>query len=180
MPLLHRAPHPRVLSILNGTYEKKINEDDIGLEKKWGITQVVAHTTLLTSLAFDDLPANDGKEHLTFIHGTPGFVNTGVPRSVRPTTKDGYLWWAFISFMQIVSGWIIRKFGMAGKESGERYPFLLTTDTIGTGSWRTTRHSDVYPDNKALKEYEERGWREKIWDFTLGVWVKALATGATS
>ncbi|KUJ09016.1 uncharacterized protein LY89DRAFT_701536 [Mollisia scopiformis] len=167
LPLLNRASQPRVLSILNGTREKKINEDDIGLEKAWGITAVVGHSTLLTSLAFDHLAAHDSQKHIVFIHS----------RTTYPSKKDGYFWWAFISVMQIVSGWMIRNFGMAAKESGERFAFLLISDTLSPGSWRTTRLSDTVPENNILKEYHERGWGEKIWDFTIGVWEEALIKG---
>jgi hypothetical protein len=62
-----------------------------------------------------------------------------------------------MSLLQVISGWVIRTFGMAVNESGERYAFLLTSDTVDVGSWRTNKLSDVVPDNGVLKEYEERG-----------------------
>jgi hypothetical protein len=81
--------------------------------------------------------------------------------------------------MQIVSGWIIRYFGMAAKESGERNAFHLTSDTFGPGSWRMNRLSEIVPDNNVLKKYQNRGWAEKSWEHTLRVWDKALAAGKT-
>ncbi|KAK6073208.1 short-chain dehydrogenase reductase [Seiridium cupressi] len=47
LPLLGQSPNARVLPMLNGTKEKRINEQDIGL-KKWGIVPVVDHTTICT------------------------------------------------------------------------------------------------------------------------------------
>lgn len=70
LPLLQRAPNPHVLSILNGTKETKINEDDVNLEQKWAIRSVINHTTLLTSLAFDHLAAQDARKHIVFLHAT--------------------------------------------------------------------------------------------------------------
>ncbi|ROW00363.1 hypothetical protein VMCG_07240 [Cytospora schulzeri] len=182
LPLLHQSRQPHVLSILNGTKETKIDEDDINLDKKWGIRALVNHTTLLTSLAFDYLAEHDAQKHIVFLHATPGFVNTNTPRTAEhlPSKKDGLLWWAFLSVMQIVSGWVIRYFGMNIRESGERHAFHLTSDTYQPGSWRIDSQSDVVPDNDTLRGYHSRGWAEKIWDFTHCAWDHAVAAGSTS
>ncbi|PSN60127.1 hypothetical protein BS50DRAFT_210335 [Corynespora cassiicola Philippines] len=177
LPLLHKSPQPRVLSILNGTKEKKIDNDDIGLEKRWGIPAVVNHTTMCTSLAFDHLASTDTQKHITFLHVTPGFVYTDTPRTAHPSKSDGLAWWAFISFVQIVSGWIIKYFGMAAKESGERHAYELTSDKFVPGSWRVSHLNDIVPDKQVLVRYREDGWGDKIWDFTVGVWEKALGKG---
>jgi hypothetical protein len=177
MSLLHRSSQPRILSILNGTKEKKIDEDDIGLEKRWGIPAVVNHTTLCTSLAFDYLSANDAQERITFLHATPGFVSTDTPRTAHPSKADGLAWWALISFVQIVSGWIINYFGMAASESGERHAYELTSDKFVQGSWRVNHLNDLVPYNAILVQYRESGWGDKVWEFTNRVWEKALAKG---
>jgi len=67
------------------------------------------------------------------------------------------MWWALISLSQIVSGWIIRYFGMPAKESGERFAYVLTSEKFGPGSWRTDSQSDVVPDNDVVVRYRERG-----------------------
>jgi NAD(P)-dependent dehydrogenase (short-subunit alcohol dehydrogenase family) len=175
LPLLQRSSHPRVLSILNGTKEKKINEEDIGLEKNWGIVAVVNHTTLCTSLAFNYLAANNSERHITFLHATPGFVHTDTPRTTYPSKADGIVWWVFVSTLQVVSSWIIRYFGMALKESGERHAYNLTSDKFIPGSWRVSHLNEVVPDNDVLVQYQESGWDDKIWEFTNRVWDKALA-----
>jgi hypothetical protein len=129
----------------------------------------VAHTTLLTSLAFNHLFENQTRTKLTFIHATPGFVNTGTARKTYPSKNDGYFWFAFLSVMQVVSGWIIRYFGMNVHDSGERHAYLLTTDDIQPGSWRTTRHNDIIPNNAALTYFLENGRKEIIWNHTLRI-----------
>ncbi|CAJ2511130.1 Uu.00g067550.m01.CDS01 [Anthostomella pinea] len=119
LPLLRNSCDPRVLSISHGTQEKRINEEDLGLGKKWSISGLVNHTTICTSLSFDYLAADGMTKSITFLHATPGFVNTGKPRTTYPSRKDGAMWWAFPSVMQVVSGWIIRFFGFSLEESGE-------------------------------------------------------------
>jgi hypothetical protein len=168
LPLIHSSPSPRVLSILNGTKEKAIDETDIGLEKEnaWGIAAVVNHTTLCTSLAFDYLAANDAKKHVTFLHATPGFVNTDTPRTTFPSMKDGVIRWALVSTFQVVSGWIIRWYGISAKEAGERHAYHLTNEKLVPGSWRVDKFSDVAKDNKTLERYQERQWGEVVWEFT--------------
>ncbi|KAL1870723.1 hypothetical protein Daus18300_005043 [Diaporthe australafricana] len=175
LPLLNqcRERPARVLSILNGTKETKIDEDDLNLDKQWGIRAVVNHTTLLTSLAFDYLAEQSPQGRIVFLHATPGFVNTNTPRTkehLPSREKAGLLQWAFLSFAQIVSGWVIRYFGMNIKESGERHNFHLTSDGFEPGSWRVDRHSNAVPDNDVLKDYLGRGWAEKAWNFTVAKW----------
>ncbi|KAK7697591.1 hypothetical protein SLS64_013410 [Diaporthe eres] len=180
LPLLNQCQErpAHVLSILNGTKETKIDEEDLNLDKQWGIRAVVNHTTLLTSLSFDYLAAQSPQGHIAFLHATPGFVNTNTPRTkehLPSREKVGFLQWAFISFVQVVSGWVIRYFGMNIKESGERHAFHLTSDRFEPGSWRLDRHSEVVPDKDVLKDYESRGWTEKAWNFTIATWDKVLA-----
>jgi len=175
MPLLHRSARPRVLSILNGTKERRINESDIGLEKEWGMMAVVNHSTLLTSLAFDYLAANDDQKRIAFIHATPGLVHTGTPSTNFPSKKNGWLNWALVSTLQIVVAWATRLFGFPVQVSGERHAYYLTSDNFQPGSWRVDRHCEIVPDNSVLKEYLKRGWPEKAWEHTQGTWDKALS-----
>jgi len=180
LPLLRRSTRSRVLSVLNGTLEKPINENDLGLERIWGIAAVVNHTTVCTSLAFDMLAANDKENNIVFLHATPGLVSTNTPRKMRPSKESGLLWWAFMSTVQVVSGWVIYYFGMPVAESGERQAYHLTSEDFKPGSWQVNRHSVVLPPNKALKEYQERGLAGTIWDHTLRVWERAVSTSRGS
>lgn len=169
-----------MLSILNGTKETKVDEDDLNLDKNWGLRPVVNHTTLLTSLTFDHFAAQDPQGRIVFLHATPGFVNTNTPRTkehLPSREKVGLLKWLLLSFVQVVSGWVIRYFGMNIKESGERHAFHLTSESFRPGSWRVDRHSNVVPDNDVLRDYHSRGWAAQAWDFTLAMWEKALANG---
>jgi hypothetical protein len=84
-----------VLSILNGTKEKAIDEQDIGLEKEWGVIRVVNHFHPFTSLAFDYLATHDAQKHTVFLHAAPGPVNTGSPDQ-EPKREDGLFRWILL------------------------------------------------------------------------------------
>lgn len=164
--------------MLNGGKEKRINEQDIGLQRNWSIFAVIKHTTLMTSLAFDHLAANN--DHITFMHNFPSLVKSENPRRTTPSESSSFVWRivlvAIKGFMGVVRFFI----GMSPKESGEREAFHLTSTKYTPGSWRINSRSDVVPVNKALKYYQDNGWTEKIWKFTEGVWEKALSAGNSS
>lgn len=182
LPLLRQSAQPRVLSIMNATREVHIDEHDLGLDRRWTIVGSMNHTTMCNDLAFDYLAASDSGKQITFIHDTPGWVKTGTPRTEehRPRMKDGFFWWAFVSLVQIVTGWWMQNRGMSLEESSERHAFYLTSDSYKPGSWQANRLNEVVPANSALKYYQERGWAEKVWEHTLRVWERALAKGAAS
>lgn len=175
LPLLHRSPQPHVLSILNGTKEKAIDEQDLECQKQWGVIAAVNHTTLFHSLAFDYLAEHDPQKHIVFLHATPGLVNTGSPKQ-KPSKANGFFRYIILSFLKFISHYVVKWIGMSLQESGERHAFELTSDIFKPGSWRVTKNSDVVPDNKVLVGYQERGWAERIWEFTQSVWDRALAT----
>lgn len=113
------------------------------------------------------------------MHATPGFVNTNTPRTkehLPSREKIGLIKWLVLSLVQIVSGWVIRYFGMNIEESGERHAFHLTSDSFEPGSWRLDRDSNIIPDNDVVKDYHSRGWAGKAWEFTVAMWDKALAS----
>lgn len=168
-----------VLSILKSTKETKIDENDLNLDKHWGIRVVVNHTTLLTSLAFGHLAEQTPRGQIVFLHATPGFVNTNTPRTKQhlPSTENvGFLQWVLLSFVQIFSGWVVRHFGMNIKESGERRAFHLTSRGFEPGSWRVDRHSNVVPDNNVPKDYHNLGWTQRAWDFTIANRIRFFRT----
>ncbi|KAI1340824.1 hypothetical protein F5Y15DRAFT_378026 [Xylariaceae sp. FL0016] len=175
LPLLRKSTNPRVLSVLNGTNEQRIDEDDVGLDKKWNPLRLVSHATTCMSLGFEYLAADIQNESIAFIHAHPGFVNTGTPRTKHPSTKDGIVWWAFLSVMQVITGWIMRLFGFSLQESGERNAFYLTNARYVPGSLQTNKMNDSLLANKALQYYQENKWPQRVWDHTSMVWEKALS-----
>ncbi|KAI1772908.1 hypothetical protein F4818DRAFT_128194 [Hypoxylon cercidicola] len=178
LPLLRESQRPRVLSVLNGGKEKHIDEQDIGLEQKWSIFAVVKHTTLMTSLAFDHLAASN--DQITFMHNYPSLVKSDNLRRFNAPKSSSFLWRIVLATVKSLMGFLRFCIGMSPKESGERQAFHLTSTKYTPGSWRIGSKSDIVPVNKALKYYEDNGWAEKIWEFTEGVWDKALTAGNSS
>ncbi|KAI1395518.1 hypothetical protein F4819DRAFT_492409 [Hypoxylon fuscum] len=175
LPLLNQSARPRVLSVLNGGKEKSIAEQDIGLEKNWSLLGVVSHTTLLTSLTFDGLAAQN--PNLTLIHNAPGLVESDNIRRARPPADTPFLRRVYLRVVKFVFS-VIRYFiGMSPKEAGERQAYHLTSDKYGLGSFRVNKSSDIVPSNNVLTRYRESGWVNTIWEFTLTTWDKALTSG---
>ncbi|KAI1810057.1 hypothetical protein GGS20DRAFT_569129 [Poronia punctata] len=176
LPLLRQSSQPRVLSILNGTQEKSVNEEDLGLEKNWSITGVVNHTTTFTSLAFDLLAKNDNDGKIVFLHDSPGLVYTNSVGKSRPSRDDGLIYWAIVSVGQVVFNRLIYYFGTTVSESGERHAYLLTSQDYKPGSWQVDQRGKAQPPNKMLRGYQAKGLADVVWDHTLRVWDKALAS----
>ncbi|KAI0180527.1 hypothetical protein GGR52DRAFT_248193 [Hypoxylon sp. FL1284] len=175
LPLLRRASRPCVLSILSGSKENTVDEDDLGLDKSWAILPAMNHTTTFNSLAFDYLSKHDDEKKIIFLHGFPGLVKTD-KRKLTPSKQSGIFWWAVTSVMQALSDVVVYFTGMNVEESGERHAYVLTSDSFQAGSWQINQYSDVVPPNDVLRKYREQGLAEKLWDHTQRVWEKALAS----
>ncbi|KAI8632913.1 hypothetical protein F5Y19DRAFT_419464 [Xylariaceae sp. FL1651] len=172
LPLLRQSPRPRVLTVLNGGRETNINEEDIGLEKNWTLRGLVAHTTLFTSLMFDRIAAEN---QLTLIHNHPGLVESDNVRRIRPPPDMPFIRRLFLRTAKFIFS-IIRYFtGMSPREAGERQTYHLTNDAYGPGSHRVSKLSEIVVDNDALATYKQRGWMDRVWEFTVSTWDKALA-----
>ncbi|KAF2107992.1 hypothetical protein BDV96DRAFT_692962 [Lophiotrema nucula] len=179
LPLLRQSPRPRVLSVLNGGREKAIREDDLGLEdaRHYAPRPAINHTTLMMTLALELLASND--KQITFMHAFPGLVATD--NFSRLSAPESYgligrlilpLVARFISTMQ----WL---FGMSAADCGARQAFLLTSDKYGPGvAWRIDQKSESVTKAGVLDAYREQGWRDKVWDYTMRIFEKALATGS--
>lgn len=136
---------------------------------------VVNHSTLLTSLTFDYLAENDDQKRITFIHSTPGLVQTDIARAVGPS-NDRNGWWHSVlaSALQTVMGWVIRFFGAPVEVAGQKNAYLLTSESFGAGSCRVDKNCEIVSDNGVLRGYLERGWAEKAWEHTQSTWENAL------
>ncbi|KAI2629581.1 hypothetical protein GGR54DRAFT_635763 [Hypoxylon sp. NC1633] len=174
LPLLRQSQGPRVLSVLNGGKEKHIDEQDIGLARKWSLFAVVKHTTLMTSLVFDHLAASD--DQITFMHNCPSLVKSDNLRRISVYKSPRFLWRIVRATTKGQMGNMRFCIGMSPKEAGEREAFHLTSSKYTPGSWRISSRSDIVPTNDALKYYKDNGWAEKIWEYTNGVWDEALVS----
>lgn len=74
---------------------------------------------------------------------------------------------------------ILRYFtSISPQDAGERQTYHLTSDAYGPGSYRVSKSSDIVPSNDALTAYRESGWVQKIQDFTIATWDKALTSAS--
>ncbi|KAI1184629.1 hypothetical protein F5B17DRAFT_411231 [Nemania serpens] len=126
LPLLNESKAPRVISVLAGGMETaNIDLDDLELKKPGGFyvarTQLLCmtmNTTTMEKLAAD----NPG---VTFIHSSPGWVNTG---NVRRGVDMSSAWGIFIS---LFLGPLISLVGISNEESGQRFLFQCTSAAFG-------------------------------------------------
>lgn len=174
LPLLNESGRPRVLSVLNGGMERRIDEQDVGLDKNWTLTRLVNHSTLLTSLTFDHIAAQN--PNLTLIHNAPGLVESDNVRRLRAPPDASFFYRVYLGAVKAIIA-VVRFFiGMRPAEAGERQAYHLTSAKYGPGSFRVGQSSDVVPDNDALRYYKAGGgWTETFWDFTVATWDKALS-----
>ncbi|KAI0145325.1 hypothetical protein GGR57DRAFT_517215 [Xylariaceae sp. FL1272] len=155
-------------------FNTKIAEQDIGLEKSWTMRGLINHTTLLTSLAVDHV-ANENQ--LTLIHNHPGLVESGNIRRIQPPSDMPLRTIIWLRVAKFIFS-IIRYFtGMPPRHADERQAYHLTNEAYGVGSYRVSKTSEVVADNDVLVAYKQDGWGDKIWEFTLATWDKAVATG---
>ncbi|KAK6073858.1 hypothetical protein SCUP515_06780 [Seiridium cupressi] len=156
LPLAGAQSHPRVLSVLNGGKDKRIAEEDVGLEK-------ILHLT--------DRPS------LTLAHNAPGMVESDNVRRDNPAEDTPFLRRIIMRIIKLVMR-VVRYFrGMSPKEAGERQTYHLTTEQYGPGSFGVDKDSEIVLDNDVLISYRESGWISRIWEFTLATWAKALERG---
>ncbi len=173
LPVLLASPHPRVLSVLNGGKEKAFNTTDLNLDKSWSPFAAIGQTTTMTSLAFDYLSQKNPR--VTFLHAFPGLVRTDISTHLVAPAGAGFFRRVWAAVLRIVVGTLLYLFGIAPEQSGERHAYQLTSGTFQPGSWRVNEYCDVVKSVGVLGKLRGAGWPEKIWEFTLGVFERAVA-----
>ncbi|KAI1169207.1 hypothetical protein F5B18DRAFT_13601 [Nemania serpens] len=126
LPLLNEAKSARVVSILAGGMERAaIDLDDLELKKPGNLYGVRAQMlyTAMNTMTMEKLAA--GNPRVTFIHSSPGWVDTG---NVRRGIDMSSSWGLFVSFFL---GPLIGLVGFSGEESGQRYLFQCTSAAFG-------------------------------------------------
>ncbi len=129
-------------------------------------------TTTMTSLALGYLAANNNK--IIFMHGFPGLVRTQIYAKQTAPASSGILWKITLALIRYAVAVMMLVIGIKLEESGERHAYLLITDKFGPGAWLINEKSEESIAPAALRRYRETGWNEKIWDYTVRVWEKAL------
>ncbi|KAF4972264.1 hypothetical protein FSARC_1161 [Fusarium sarcochroum] len=180
---LLRESDGRVVSVLAGGMEWATTDlDDIDLKKPGNFGTVKSHiqcvnmtTTTLERLA-------DENPNVTFIHSTPGWVNTGnVRRGIdSPSSVKGWLVW-------LVLEPLISVLSFSDQESAQRYLFQSTSAAFGgngvlwegkpgtnsrgkeaVGLFLVGQKCDCTMNAKAVSALRETA-KDKIWDHTLEI-----------
>ncbi|RDL31189.1 Uncharacterized protein BP5553_09978 [Venustampulla echinocandica] len=180
LPLLRQSPRPRVLTVLNGGREQPMRDEDLGLEipHHWATLAAINHTTTMTSLAFEHLAEND--KRITFVHAFPGWVKTDIFSRMTAPESSGVTWKVVLALIQGLVAIVNLFIGISAADCGERQAFHLTSDIYSSGAWRVDQLSEQVITPGVLEQYRERGWREKVWEHTMRVFEKALATDTRS
>ena len=153
-------------------------EHDLGLQnpENYSWTAALDNWSTMMTLSFEYLAANE--KSMTFMHSFPGLVRTenfnrmasSAPASVGSL---GRFLVALAARFAFTMQWLL---GVSALDSGASAAFLLCSDRYGPGEcWRIDQKNEPFPPSRVLEEYRERGWREKVWEHTAGVFEKALA-----
>ncbi|KAK0712790.1 hypothetical protein B0T26DRAFT_618521, partial [Lasiosphaeria miniovina] len=186
LPLLQRAPQPRVLCVLNGGHEEALAEDDLALAKPgaWSAGASIAHTTTLSTLALDLLSAKH--TNITFLHAYPGLVRTGIAAAMAAPESAGWLGRARAAVLRGLFGSFLWLVGTTAETAGERQAYHLTGLPVGGGERQLGRvvlvddKSEIVHGTPVLARYRAEGWPERVWEFTVGVFESVVASASPS
>lgn len=137
----------RITSILAGTYEDKIFEDDLWLERNYSLLNARAQFASLTTLSLDHFAAYH--DQMGFLHIFPGKVKTGfLTRSVT---------WALL---QVLVGYFLEPLMMFGgitiEECGERMLWMALSEKHAKGVW-SLNFDGSESESENLRSYRQNG-----------------------
>ncbi|KAL9620347.1 MAG: hypothetical protein Q9160_005146 [Pyrenula sp. 1 TL-2023] len=199
LPLLHHSSTPAtVLNVLNAGREQPMLDSDLGLEnpENCSTLAIINHTTTMTSLALEHLAQQQqqqmdglgekGNHRITFLHAYPGYVQTDIFARLQAPPSSSIFWKATLAVIRAFTALVMMSpLAVSAEESGERQAWQMTTgakvlgEGDGGGAWLIDYTSEVVAAPKVLEEYRDRGFRERVWDYTVGVFerVNAAAEG---
>lgn len=190
LPLLRRAPSPRVVSVLAGGWEGKVFPNDWQLAdpKNFGVANQANQSASLTTLFFEQLNRRPENEKVVFIHIYPGLVATDLEIQ------------GLGALMRFIVDWFMRPalrlIGYTADEAGERVVFAATSGRfrkvqdgkaaeragsllqkgsdgqVGSGVYLVQGDSSVAPEKKVLQQLRRDGLAEKVYEHTMQVFEK--------
>jgi hypothetical protein len=191
-PLLNTAttttPYfSRTLSILGAGHEGKVDFDDLELRNTYSTGRCATHTITMNDFMAEEFAARD--QGTTFIHSSPGIVNTGAARELPVWARAG------LTLLKPV----LYPFMVSPAETGARQLFLATSGVyppakpaenaalasgvpgpkgfeimkgangqVGSGSYLVNWNGDI-TGKKILDEYHEKGVGKIVWEHTMGI-----------
>jgi len=193
LPLLRVAstttPHfSRTLSVLGAGHEGVVNLDDLGLDKSFSGAKCANHTIVMNDFMAEEFAAREPA--ISFIHSSPGVVNTGIARELP----------AWVRIPLKIATPLLLPFMVGASETGERQLFHATSGIyppakpaqgaplaagtpaptgleisegadgkIGSGAYLVNWNGDITGKSKVLSEYREKGVAKLVWEHTIGV-----------
>jgi len=205
LPLLRAATLPRVISVLGGGGEEKLNINDIELRNDYSLIKAAGQYTTQNTLAFEELAKSNPT--ITFSHVYPGLVNTGQLGRFAQTASG--IWWYPAELARWTLIPLIYLFAKTADEAGEyglfeaisaKYPpaepknpeevgvalpkgvtvtkSSVVTNGKGNGVYRLGSNAESSANaksDKILADLRSEGLDKANWDKTLAIWERALA-----
>lgn len=194
LPLLEAAETQpgRVVSVLGGGFEGKINADDLDLKHNYNIVSCAMHSVTMTSLAMEHLAAS---HRASFVHVYPGLVGTNIYTNSFPpplAAVYNYGMWP-----------LMYPFSVNINESGQRHLFYATSDhypannlvssgetasragtkaavgsdgTLGSGAYLMNWKGETFAAGKNMQALRAQGMAHKVWEHTTDLLSRAVHT----
>jgi hypothetical protein len=132
----------------------------------------------MTSLAFSYLSQDPSNKDITFLHSASGLVKTEIFSKLQAPEGSGLLWRVLLPVIKGAAGVMYWMMAVSVEESGERQAFLLVSGEFEPGALRVGQACEVVPvvENGVFEKDVEKGWGEKVWEHTVHVFEKTLAS----
>lgn len=179
----------RAVSILAAGTEGAINTDDLELAKSFSGMKCANHGVVMNDFMAEEYAARE--PGITFMHGFPLVVDTGIARELP--------FWARIGARALIT--VLSPFAVvSAEETAQRQLFHATSamypprtpvpgastasgvslaeglqisqgadENIGSGGYLSNWNSDAIKQKNLLRSYREKGYGKIIWDHTIDV-----------
>ncbi|KAJ5287478.1 short-chain dehydrogenases/reductase [Penicillium angulare] len=171
LPTLESAKFPRVVSILAGGKEIKIEEDNLDLHKEFSLSTSNGYPASMTSLAFETLAFDHPS--ISFLHVFPGIVAT-------PVLKN-----SMGSVVGSIMGFLIKPISISMSDSGEwqtwlstsaEFPSKKNSTNASASGYYILNHNGKDATNKALMaQLREKGFPSIVWKHTIAIFDRNCA-----
>ena len=189
LPLLTRAPSPRVVSIFAPGKEGNLYPEDLSLRKHYGLFNNISHVAFMTTFFFEAI----AKQHptISYLHIFPGLVKTAeFENGLFPQWLKWFFAWIFLP--------LITPLCISVKECGERnlfhstsalYPGAKTSDagtlhltpvsygalvacgiegTKGSGVYNVDWNGEIIKRCESVfRKWRQQGLQEQVWEHTM-------------
>lgn len=185
LPLLNKAPAPRVITVVAGGLEGPIFPSDLEFKdpKNYSVAKVAGATSTYITLTLEQLQARNPK--ISFIHAFPGLVKT----NLFNTEHLGFA-------IKFLVNWIViptvgRFLWSSPEDSGERFLYLASSPHFGaqdagadlvlgsdgkkgSGIYTVSDKLEAVHNDAVLSSLRQDGSDGRIWNHTTGVLERVL------